>query len=454
MTISQIAKGIRMGSLSSRQLVGRYIANIAAQRHLNAVIEINPDAIAIAERLDAADEKRGALYGVPILIKDNISTGDRMHTSAGSISLAENNAPKDAPIVCLLREAGAVILGKTNMTEFANYMSTSMANGYSSRGGQTLNFFDQNADPSGSSTGSAVAVAADLCAAAIGTETCGSIISPAQEAGIVGLKPTAGLIDAQGVIPISFTLDTPGSLTQCIEDTRLLLGVLAGKQYAKASVQTGLAALRVGIYHNADGGANVERASASERLIRAMREFGADIAEIPECSINTGFVGPLMQHEFQYGINQYLQSMNNRAIPQNLREIILFNERHADIALKYGQDMLALALHGDRNSQEYHEALAARDSAIRLLDAVFDENGVDICFMPSPDFGLTAGAGFPSMTVPIGKTSEGLPIGSFFVARRFCEDVLLHIGNEIENIMKLVQKSVFMGASMKQGNGN
>ena len=437
MTIYQMTQAIRSGELSSYGLVSQYISKIEANKHLCAVIELNPDSLEIAKRLDTADVKAGALYGVPILLKDNINTGDNMHTSAGSVALADNIAPEDAPLTSLLREAGAVILGKTNMTEFANYMSNTMPNGYSSRGGQTLHFYDQEADPSGSSTGSAVAVAAGLCAAAVGTETYGSIISPAQCAGIVGIKPTAGLVNSQGVIPISFTLDTPGPMARCVEDAGLLLGVLAGKPIEQ-SRETRLTGVRIGISRMILEDNDPEWIGANERLINVMRELGADCVEMPEYSIDTGFIYTIMRHEFKFAINNYLQSAHSSRLPKTLQEIIEYNERHSDIALKYGQDILVRdnASAGTMDP-EYLDALKTRDAAMQMLDKLFDRNSIDVLFMLTANISLAAATGFPSMTIPLGKTSKGLPIGSFFVARRYKEDALLKTTSAVESALRV-----------------
>ena len=231
LTITEMLQAQRSGTLTSRALVQQFLAAAEENKRLNAISEINPEAFAEAGTLDASKDKSAALHGIPILVKDNIDVAG-MVTGAGSLALTRNVAQADADIVRLLRAAGAVILGKTSMTEFANYMADDMPNGYSSRGGQVLNLFAPEADPSGSSTGSAVAVGAGLCAAAVGTETCGSIVSPTQYAGVIGIKPTVGLISNRGILPISFTLDTVGPMARCADDARILLGVLAGKTAA------------------------------------------------------------------------------------------------------------------------------------------------------------------------------------------------------------------------------
>ena len=433
MTIAKMTAGIKNNELKSRELVSQYLAMIESTKDLNAVIEINPDALAIAERLDSSKNKDGVFYGIPILIKDNISTADKMHTIAGSLALEENIAPIDAPIVKLLREAGAVILGKTNMTEFANYMAKEMPNGYSSRGGQCLNYFNPKVDPSGSSTGSAIAVAADLCAASIGTETCGSIISPAQNAGIIGIKPTVGLINTEAIIPISFTLDTAGPMCRNAEDTALLLGLLAGKKY-EIDYNTNIKGLRIGICRQSPKYRMDEYDSqwmaANEKLILSMESVGAINIELGDHGINTNFFYHIMQYEFKYALNAYLKTMANPKIPQSLAEIITFNKNHADTACKYGQDILEKAeetASGTMTEPEYLEAMIAREKAILSLEKIFMENNIDLIFMTEGDFSIAATTGYPSITFPIGYKSNGLPIGSFFIGRKFCEDKLLSI---------------------------
>ena len=456
-TISEIHSAYNDKKLSVRNLVLSFLSRIASidkcKDGLNSVLEINPDALCIADELDqrllhggeianrkSGDFRFGPLFGIPVLLKDNINTADRLHTSAGSVALADNYAPYDAHIVRRLREAGAIILGKANMTEFANYMTDgAMPNGYSSRGGQTLNFFDPNADPGGSSTGSAVAVIAGLCAAAVGTETFGSIISPSQAAGIVGIKPTAGLLSNKGIIPISFTLDTAGPMVRCAQDAGLLLGVLAGRQY-ELSPASGLCGMRIGISRMFTEETSPEWLTANKRLIGVMGELGADLVELPEHKIRIGkLCYHITKHEFKFGINSYLQSMGNPNIPQNLGAIIAYNEQHADVALKYGQDILTDVndtTSGTMAEQIYTDTLAAREAMIHDFDKLFDDNHVDAVFMLAANSGLGAFTGFPCMTIPAGKTSSGLPIGSYFAARRFGEDILLRIASAVEQALR------------------
>ena len=435
MTIKQMASAMKKKELSSAELVSNYLGEIEKRKDLNAIMEINPDALAIAEKLDSSvdGDREVPLFGVPILLKDNICTNDKMSTSAGSLALKDNKAPYDAHIVRRLRKAGALILGKTNLTEFSNYMAKDMPNGYSSRGGQTLNVCDPAIDPSGSSTGSAVAVAAGLCAAAIGTETCGSIISPAQHAGIVGLKPGGGILSAEGIVPISFTLDTAGPLCRCVEDAALMLSVLSGSSF---NINNGanLKGLRIGVCRTPMGKEYGEEwIKLNLDLIPQMESLGAVCVNIPDHQIKTRFFLPLMQYEFKYAINSFLKTMTS-AIPKTLKGIIAFNNANPELALRYGQDILLTAeeASGTMTESEYINAMAGREKAIKDLDTLFDENNIDILFMTEGDFSIAASTGFPSMTAPLGYNSKGHAIGSFFVAKRSCEELLLNAAYAIE----------------------
>ncbi|MCL2006482.1 MAG: amidase family protein [Treponema sp.] len=438
MSIIDMAEKVRKGELRSQDLVSGDLAKIEENKRFNAVIELNPEAADIAKALDSSPEKKGALYGVPILIKDNISTGDKMRTSAGSVALSENIAKEDAEAARLLREAGAVILGKANLTEFANYMSdwqtSPMPNGYSSRGGQTMHPTHPEADASGSSTGSAVAVALGLCVAAIGSETYGSIISPAQRCGVVGIKPTDGLISKKGVLPISFTLDTLGPMARTVEDAAAVLGVLAGKQYDLS----GKAAVKVGICRQGrkDKKDNSEWLKGNEAMIEKLKDLGIILVDMPDHNIEDNFVFPIMKYEFRYAINSYLDAYRkNPSTPKDLSAIIKYNEEHADIALKYGQGNLVAANNVQedwKNADEYVKGIAAREEAKVTLDKYFDDNGVDLLYMAYSGLGIAAATGFPSMTLPIGKTEEGLPIPCTMIGKRLGEETLMRVMKVVE----------------------
>jgi amidase len=454
MTIYQMKQALEKGSITSVELTKASLAKIEEYLELNSVIEVNPDALAIAQRCDERVGERGALHGIPILIKDNINTGDSMATSAGSVALAKNIAREDAGVVKLLRQAGAVIVGKANMTEFANYMcdfrlDEKMPNGYSSRGGQTVHPVHKDADPSGSSTGSAVAVAVGIVPAAVGSETYGSIISPAQKCGVVGIKPTDGLISKEGGIPISFTLDTLGPMAGAAEDVALMLSVMADRSYPMKCKPEDI---RMGICRAGEDDENWPWARlwrvANEELVETMRRVGINVKELPEDDIGKVavmgddlFVFPIMEHEFRYGINKYLASAceHNPEIPKSLTEIIEYNKEHEEIALKYGQGNL---INGDKVSDNWREeegyikALREREEAITSLGEYFDRYKIDILMMMSAHCGIAATTGFPSITFPIGKCESGLPAGCMLVARSFHEDRLLAVARLLERDME------------------
>ena len=415
-----------------------YLAKISENLHLNAVIELNTDALSIARELDNAEDKSGALFGLPILLKDNVDTGDKMHTTSGSMALSANVAAKDAPAAKLLRDAGAVFLGKANMTEFANYMSDwtserKMPNGYSSRGGQTIHPADPSADPSGSSSGSAVAVAAGLCAAAIGSETYGSIISPSQKCGVVGIKPSAGLVSGEGVIPISFTLDTLGPIAGDVATAARVLAVMSGRDIPPFA-----GVVRMGICRNdADKTKLVwsECLAANEKLAEGLGGIGLIAVEMPNHEIDLEFFLPLMRYEFQHAMNKYLSGCVSPGVPENLAQIIACNNANAEIALKYGQSLLESAAEvGDdwASEPEYASALEKRKAAQAALNDYFDANNVDVILMTSAFCGLAALTGFPSLTLPIGKSEDNLPIGTCLIARAFCENALVAAAGLIE----------------------
>jgi len=444
MTIAQMKEALKQGKTTSEQLVAASLAKIAERSDLNAVIETNPDALDIARACDAAADKSGLLHGIPILLKDNVNTGDKMATSAGSVALAQNIATEDAQAAKYLRQAGAVIVGKANMTEFANYMcdfrlNEKMPNGYSSRGGQTVHPTHADADPSGSSTGSAVTVAAGLVPATVGSETYGSIISPSQACGIVGIKPTDGLISKAGVIPISFTLDTLGPMAACVEDVALMLAAMTGKEPYSMEHKPG--EITMGIcYVGMDNtkwmqGVGEAWRAANEDLVTTMKQLGMTVKDLPNDDIaqhaearDDSFIFPLMRYEFQHAINDYLAVQRNPNIPQNLREIIAYNQHNSDIALKYGQGNLIAASEIGKDWQtqpEYVTALAQRAAAQAALDAYFDRHGIDVLMMMSAHCGLAAATGFPSITFPLAVAENGRPAGCLLMARRFGEDILL-----------------------------
>ena len=418
--------------------VKNYIEKIN-KNNLNAVIELNPKALEEARNCDNSEDKTLPLHGMPILIKDNINTKE-MITSAGSIALANNKVEEDAPIVKLIRGAGAIILGKTNMTEFANYMvdfrkKEKMPNGYSSRGGQCISPYGFEHDPSGSSTGSAASVAADFAPMAIGSETYGSIISPSQSCGIVGIKPTAISVSTEGVIPISHTLDILGPMAKTVNDAARLLGVIQNKEYIVSLNRTA----RVGVYKHYMEHAKANWVEANKSLLDKMEVLGMSILHLDIKPIDESPVFSIMEYEFKHGINNYLKTYASTGVPSNLEEIIIYNKANSDVALKYGQGNLIIANEKNENWNKekiYTDAIKKRDEAIKELDDIFGKNNLDVIFLASAHCGLGAFTGFPTMTVPIGFAEDNSPIGCCILAKRGQENILINVAKAIEDLVK------------------
>lgn len=445
-TIPLMQKAMENGTLTSHELVLAYLERIRrfdrGESGLNAVLELNPDALFLADALDAqraAGEVRGPLHGIPILLKDNISTGDKLRTSAGSVALADNFAKYDAPVVERLREAGAIILGKANMTEFANYMADGMRNGYSSRGGSVLNSYDRGADPLGSSTGSAVAVTANLCAVAVGTETCGSVIAPAFVGGLVGIKPTLGRVSRSGIIPISSTLDTAGPIARTVMDAAILLEAMSGEDAADPATlghpeprgylrlnTDDLRGMRIGINRAFDDEAEAGYAEVFEALLGTLREAGAELVELDDLELQAGdALEQLMKYEFETGIDSYLATYAGDTACRNLRDIVRYNLDHAETALRYGQSVLLEALGKNTACPEWIAAIERRDEVTRAFRAAFDRYKLDVMLFASGATMIAPFIGWPAATVPIGADGKGHPLGSYWIARPFDEATLL-----------------------------
>lgn len=451
MDIGVLQGAMSAGALSARQLTLEAFGQIAqldrGPSGHNAVLTLNPDALFWADRMDELRRKGqvlGPLHGIPVLLKANISTRDGMSTSAGALALADNYARFDAEIVRRLRKAGAVILGKTNMTEFANYVSEEMPNGYSSQGGQVKGVFEE-VDPSGSSTGSAVAVALGYCPGAVGTETCGSIISPATQAGIVGLKPTLGLCSRRGIIPISHTLDTAGPFARSVRDAALLLGVLAGEDsedpavvqlplpdYA-AALSEDLTGLRVGLSRLFLEEAVPGQLEAAQWAARLLEKQGAVCVPLEEEAFSCRALGTIMCQEFRQDLERYLREFGQGS-RKTLSEIIQWNQSQKETAIPYGQEYLekAQAAAGNFAEPGYLAALAQREAVIQQLDRTFEENQVDVILILSGACGHPALAGFPDITVPLGRSQQGDPLAALLMARRFEEPVLLKAAYGLE----------------------
>jgi amidase len=428
---------------------------------LNAVLELNPDALFLAKALDAEREAKGArgpLHGVPVLIKDNIATGDKMHTSAGSLALADSFAPRDAFLVRQLRRAGALILGKANLTEFANFMTYGMPGGYSSRGGQVRNPYDTEAlSPSGSSSGSAVAVAAELVTLAVGTETSGSILGPADINSVVGIKPTVGLISRSGIIPIAHSQDTAGPFARNVAGAALLLGAMTGRDKRDPATWTradrihtdytqfldidALQGARLGIpratYHDK---LSTEQQELFHTALRQMERWGAQIvdpADIPTAKELREHGSCVMLHEFKVGLNAYLAELGANAAIRSLADVIAFNSEHAEQCLRYGQTILVAsqATSGTLTEPNYlrDRARDVRLSRTKGIDTVMAEYNLDALLFPgSRGASIGAKAGYPSICVPLGYTSDKCPTGITFLGRAYSEPRLIALAYAFE----------------------
>jgi amidase len=476
-TIADLQRRLQTAQDTARSLAQKYLARIEALDRrgpaLRSVIEINPDALTVADQLDAERKSRGVrgpLHGIPVLIKDNIATADRMMTTAGSLALVGARPPKDAFIVTRLRAAGAVILGKTNMSEWANFRSVRSTSGWSARGGQTLNPYALDRSPSGSSSGSAVAVAANLAAVAIGTETDGSIVSPSQANSIVGIKPTVGLLSRAGIVPISHTQDTPGPMARTVADAAILLGAMIGADPEDDATRTqkaatdysvfldrnGLKGARIGVVRNRLFRYNLEVDRLVEAAIAQMRAQGAvivDPANIPTLGTFDETELNVLLYEFKDGINRYLSWLGPSSPVKSLQDVIDFNDAHAKDELRYfGQDILIMSSQkGPLSRAEYVGALygsrwQARDLGIDAvmssyaLDALVAPTGgpaglIDLATgdkssAPGPS-SVAAVAGYPHITVPVGYVG-GLPVGISFFGRAWSEPVLIRLAYAYE----------------------
>lgn len=491
-TIADLQEGMRTGKWTARAITEAYLARIdavdAGGPALRSVLERNPDALASADALDLERRERGArgpLHGIPILVKDNIDTGDRMSTTAGSLALVGAKPPRDAFVVRRLRDAGAVLLGKTNLSEWANIRSNNSTSGWSARGGLTKNPYALDRNPCGSSSGSGVAVAASLCAAAVGTETDGSIVSPSSANGIVGIKPTVGLVSRSGIVPISHSQDTAGPMARTVRDAALLLGALAGadaedpatggsdrraaSDYTAFLDPNGLKGARIGVARNYFGFLDSVDALMAVSL-SALKKQGAELvdpAEIP----NMDKVGEaelqVLLFELKADLNAYLARLGPSSPVKSLKEVIAFNERRAKDEMPYfGQNtFLKAEAKGPLTSYEYLEALAKcrRLSRTEGIDAVMDKHRLDALVAPTLGpacvtdllngdrwLGETstaaAVAGYPHVTVPAGIVF-GLPVGISFFGRAWSEGTLLKLAYAFEQATKARKAPRFLATA-------
>jgi amidase len=471
-TVAGLRASMASGDLSSRALTEAYLARIEEiDAELRSVLEINPDALEIAQRMDAergAGNDRGPLHGVPVLLKDNIETADRMRTTAGSLALGEATPARDASVVERIRGAGGVILGKANLSEWANFRSTRSTSGWSARGGQCRNPFSPDRSPCGSSSGSGVAVSVNLCAVAIGTETDGSIICPSSITGIVGIKPTLGLVSRSGVIPVAHSQDTAGPMARTVADAAALLTVLAGvdeRDPATAAARVepdytafvdpeGLRGARIGAARNLAGfNDRVDR--LYDEALDAMRALGAEIVDPADVAHKGELDDPeyeVLLYEFKADIEAYLATLGPSQPHRTLGDLIAFNREHAEEEMPFfGQEVFEQAVEkGPLSDPTYVDALATcrRLSREEGLDATFTNHELDAIVAPSNapawlidhangdhyvggESTFAAVAGYPNVTVPMGFAFE-MPIGLSFMGRPWTEGTLIRLASAFE----------------------
>jgi amidase len=486
-TIAQLQDGMKRGKWTARSITEKYLKRIKELDRqgpgLNSIIELNPDALMIADALDRerkAKGARGPLHGIPIVIKDNIDTADRMMTTAGSLALVGPAPPRDAFIVERLRAAGAVILGKTNLSEWANFRSTHSTSGWSGRGGQTRNPYSLDRNPCGSSSGSGAAVAANMAALAIGTETDGSIVCPSSSNSIVGIKPTLGLVSRAGIIPIAHSQDTAGPMARTVADAVILLNVLAGidprDEATKASAgkaeadytrfldPNGLKGARIGVARKFFG-FNDRVDKLMDEAIAVMKRQGAiiiDPADIPTTGKFDDSEFEVLLYEFKADLNKYL--LERKSAARTLKELIEFNEKNREREMPYfGQEIFIRAeAKGPLTDKDYKEALAKNQRMSRAegIDAVMNEHKLDALVGPTGGPPWTtdlingdhfsgssstpaAVAGYPNINVPAGFI-YGLPVGISFFGRAYSEPVLIRLAYAFEQATRLRQPPRFL----------
>ncbi|MFQ5741792.1 MAG: amidase [Acidobacteriota bacterium] len=487
MSVSELKEAMERGRYSCRSIVERYLSRVDSLNRqgpaLRALIETNPDALEIAESLDQerrSGNLRGPLHGIPVVLKDNIDTADKMTTTAGSLALQGSIAPRDSFVAQRLREAGALILGKANLSEWANFRSDHSSSGWSGRGGQCRNPYDITRNPCGSSSGSAVAVSANLTALAVGTETNGSIVCPSNACGIVGIKPTVGLVGRSGIVPISHTQDTAGPMARSVGDAALMLGAMTGpdprdeatkasrgnahRDYTSFLDESALKGTRLGVVRQAFGfSPKVER--VLEGALEELKRRGAELVEVdlPRRREYGDSSFQLLLYEFKADLNAYLTSLGPSAPVKSLAEIIAFNQQHKDEEMPYfGQELFIQAeKKGPLTEKAYQEA---RERSLRVarqgIDKAMDEQRLNALIAPTggPAWKIdlvtgdhfsgsssspAARAGYPNITVPAGSV-QGLPVGLSFFGRAWSEPTLIGIAYAFEQATQARKKPRFL----------
>ncbi len=439
--VAEVSAALSDGSATSAALVEGYLTRIARLSTggpaVNAVRCLAPDAAHRADELDAerrAGRLRGPLHGVPVLVKDNIDVAG-LPTTGGALALEHSVPDRDAGLVARLREAGAVVIGKTNLTELANFMAENMPSGYSSLGGQVLNPYDVSRSPSGSSSGSGAAAALGLATVTVGTETDGSILSPATAQSLVGVKPTLGLVPGSGILPIASSQDCAGPMCRSVADAAVLLGVLAGQSYAGGLDTGALSQVRLAVPPEPSdlgpGEAEVFRSA-----LQVLRDLGAVTVEVPELPETDEM--PVLHHEFARDVDAYLARLPADAPIRTMAELAAWNDAHAEAALKFGQAHVTAALAVDHEADKAaYETHRARDLAVageHGIDATLRAADAAAVVLPGPyGCGAAARAGYPSLVVPAGYTRVGrVPVGVTFLGPARSEALLLGLAYAFE----------------------
>lgn len=491
MTISQMQEKMDSGTLTSEKIVQMYLDRIKtideSGPKLNSVIEVNPDALEIARSMDEERKQgtvRGPMHGIPVMIKDNINTADKMMTTAGAAALHGNYATEDAFLVKQLRASGAVLIGKTNLSEWANFRSTRSSSGWSSRGGQTRNPYVLNRNPCGSSAGSGAAVSANLCAVTVGTETNGSIVCPSTANGVVGIKPTVGLVSRTGVIPISFSQDIAGPMARTVTDAAIFLGALVGvderdsksvassdnlqADYTQFLDVNGLQGKRIGVWRSRFG--FHEQVDAElERSLAAMEAAGAELIDLDEVVENMnelwGPSGLILEYEFKDGVNKYLEEASPTTGVKSLADVIAYNKANEAQAMPFFKMEILESSNarGDLSEKKYLDALKLVQSRARDgINGTMDEHDLDAIVAPTggpawcidvingDNFGggsssPAAWAGYPNISVPAGFV-HGLPVGLSFFGKAWSEGELIRIAYAFEQATHVRQAPEFIDA--------
>jgi amidase len=489
-TVADLQNRMKEGSLTARRLAEAYLSRIEALDGkgpaLSQVLQVNPEALDIADRLDREREEkgpRGPLHGIPVLVKDNIATADRMETAAGSLALVGSRPPRDAHVAARLREAGAILLGKTNLSEWANFRSSHSSSGWSGRGGQGLNPYALDRTPCGSSSGSGAAVSANFCTVGVGTETDGSVTCPSNANSLVGIKPTLGLLSRSGIVPIAHSQDTAGPMARTVADAAILLGAMAGvddrdpatrgaqghlaQDYTRFLDPGGLKGARLGVVREHYFGYNPRADRVAEEALLALKGAGAvlvDPANISTAGKWRDSEFEVLLYEFKADLNSYLADLGPDAPVHDLEEVIAFNQAHASQEMPYfGQDIMEQAqAKGPLTEAAYTRALQKNHRLTRAegIDKVLNEHRLDALVAPTSgppwlidlvngDVGAggsftspAAVAGYPHITVPAGY-AFGLPVGFSFVGRAWSEPTLLRLAYAFEQVTKVRRAPTF-----------